>query len=441
MTTDALTSPAGQAAAPPAIEAKWSFAKRIGFRFAFCYWLLYCLPQPFVQLLPGGRYLGMPFGWFWGKLTPWVGQHVFHLSGHRITYFPTGSGDTTLEYIQNLLVLVLAVLATLAWSVVDRKRQEYGTAHGWLRIFVRFVLAVTLFSYGFSKIVPLQFRPPSLARLTETYGESSPMGLLWTFMGTSMAYTIFSGVAEAFAATLLVFRRTALLGALVSAAVLLNIVMLNFCYDVPVKLYSSNLLLMALFLLLPDLSRLANVFLLDRAAPPANLTVPCLPKRWMRIIVNVALPLLVVIFVAMGVRGHLLMLRSMNAGDIPQVKGGFDVEAIQINGRPAAAVDPSNADWKQIVAAKNYWLLRRTDGTSSYFSPTYRPKTNSVELASEKTGSRFQFDYSWQDAGHLVLTGKMGNETLVARLKKIDEKKFLLTNRGFHWISEYPFNR
>jgi len=46
---------------------------------------------------------------------------------------------------------------------------------------------------------------------------------------------------------LLLFRRTVTLGAIASAAALLNIVLLNFCYDVPVKLYSAHLLLMALF--------------------------------------------------------------------------------------------------------------------------------------------------------------------------------------------------
>ena len=30
---------------------------------------------------------------------------------------------------------------------------------------------------------------------------------------------------------------------------------------------------------------------------------------------------------------------------------------------------------------------------------------------------------------------------LAARLKRIDDSKFLLKSRGFHWINEFPFNR
>ena len=441
MTTDAPSLHAEEIDTPPASGRQWSFAALIGFRLAFCYWLLYCLPGPIIEALPGGFYLARPYLTLWHRITPWVAQHVFHLSGMRVTYFLTGSGDTTLDYVQNFLFAVIAILATLVWSLLDRRRKEYGTLYVWLRILVRFTLALILFGYGLSKVIPSQFRPPSAAWLMETYGESSPMHLLWAFMGASMPYTIFSGVAETTAALLLLFRRTALLGALVAAGVLLNIVMLNFCYDVPVKIYSTNLLLMAVFLLLPDASRLANVFLLNRASPPAELSRPQWPRQWMRITARIVWPVLVVFFVAMGTWAHWKRLQVFGESVKPPVSGAFDVEAVEINGKPAATVDAANANWKQIFVDSNVWMLKKTDGTSNYFWPTYVPRTNSVNLTSANTRSQFRFDYAWQDAQHLVLTGKLGAETAVVRLRKIDENQFLLTHRGFHWISEYPFNR
>ena len=47
-------------------------------------------------------------------------------------------------------------------------------------------------------------------------------------------------------------------------------VALNFCYDVPVKLYSSNLLAMAVFLAAGDVKRLVNVLVLNSTAPQAR---------------------------------------------------------------------------------------------------------------------------------------------------------------------------
>ena len=55
---------------------------------------------------------------------------------------------------------------------------------------------------------------PSIESLRETYGASSPMRLLWTFMGVSAGYRIFSGLAEALPGFLLLFRRTSTVGGL-----------------------------------------------------------------------------------------------------------------------------------------------------------------------------------------------------------------------------------
>ena len=192
---------------------------------------------------------------------------MFHLSGAVAVYPPVnGSGDSTLDYIHVLCMAAIAAVATLVWSILDRNRTEYRRLHAWLRIWVRYSLAFTLFSYGFAKVFPLQFQPAGLNRLMEPFHDFSPMGVLWSFMGASAAYTIFAGASEVLGGALLLFRRTTALGALVSAAVMLNVVMLNFCYDVPVKLYSMNLLLMALFLATPELGRLANAFLWNRPA-------------------------------------------------------------------------------------------------------------------------------------------------------------------------------
>ncbi|MFZ0663593.1 MAG: hypothetical protein WAM66_12935 [Acidobacteriaceae bacterium] len=444
MTTDALTLPPEELKAPRTAGLKWSLTKRVGFRFACCYWLLYCLPekgrQSLTGLIPGAYYLNRPYVGLWHKFTPWVAQHFFHLSGTRITYFPTGSGDTTLDYIQNFLFIVIALLGTLVWSLLDRKREQYGTLYVWLRILLRFTLAITLLQYGLAKIVPLQFRPPNLSQLVEGYGESSPMHLLWTFMGESMPYTIFAGLAETTAAILLLFRRTALLGTLVAAGVLLNVVMLNFSYDVPVKLYSANLLLMALFLLLPDISRLANVFVFNRTAPPAELTRPHLSKRWMRVSAKAVTLALFAYFVASATWGGWQYFQRLKADGTPLIYGIYDVDALSLNGKPALLTDAAKPAWKQVIADYGSWVIQSTDGAQPVFAPHFE-KGNTVYLYSWKTRSYLKLNYAQPDAQHLVLTGHFGGDNLEVRLHQTTQKQFLLTSRGFHWISEYPLNK
>jgi hypothetical protein len=111
-------------------------------------------------------------------------------------------------------------------------------------------------------------------------GQSSPGAFLWRFMGASPLYERFAGAIEVLGGLLLLPRRTALLGALVAAGAMSNVVMLNVSYDVCVKLHSMDMLLIAVFLILPDFPRLA-AFFLGRAVAAVE-PVPARGPRWWR---------------------------------------------------------------------------------------------------------------------------------------------------------------
>jgi hypothetical protein len=250
--------------------ASWRFIERIFFRFSFCYIVLYYSPT-LLELLPGI-----------GRLIAWTShswkQLIYSTIGGASPSQWTGSGDTLAAYISQAVVLVLAFAAGLIWSLLDRHRTSYIRLHGWLKVLARYALAFTLLSYAFAKILPIQFPHLQNSRLADSYGQSSPMGLLWRFMGFSPAYTAFAGCSELLPAIFLFFRRTALLGSLLAFAVMLNVVMLNFCYDVPVKLYSLNLLALTVFLVAPQARRLSRIFLLNAPVHPADLSEPAFQR-------------------------------------------------------------------------------------------------------------------------------------------------------------------
>ena len=100
--------------------------------------------------------------------------------------------------------------------------------------------------YGAMKVWCDQFPPISDCQLEAKYGDSSPMGLLWRFMQFSQPYTSATGIVEFTCGLLLICRRTTLLGALCSGAAAFQVFLLNMCFDVPVKLMSGHLVLMAL---------------------------------------------------------------------------------------------------------------------------------------------------------------------------------------------------
>src|SRR3954468_4855691 len=111
-----------------------------------------------------------------------------------------------------------------------------------------------------------QFLLPSPARYIGTYGDSNAMGLLWTLMGSSPGYQSFAGAIELSAGLLLIVPRLATFGALLASAPVTNVLVMNMAYDVQVKIFSAHLLIAAVFLLVPDLSRLWEFFVLQQSA-------------------------------------------------------------------------------------------------------------------------------------------------------------------------------
>ena len=79
-------------------------------------------------------------------------------------------------------------------------------------------------------------------------------------------------MGEVLAGMLLIWRRTATFGAMVALGVMMNVMVLNYCYDVPAKIYSTHLVVMCLLIILPDVERLANLLVFNRVAEPAMLS-------------------------------------------------------------------------------------------------------------------------------------------------------------------------
>ncbi len=408
----------------PQPEVRWNLALRIGFRFAFAYSVLYSFPFP------------PPM---WQEMATWTGAHVLHLS-QPMQFAFTGSGDTTFSYVQNLLVLVYAVAATFLWSVLDRKRQNYVYLHQWFRLFVRLVLGVTLLSYGASKVIKSQFPDPLLWRLLEPYGDSSPMGLLWTFMGYSGPYNFFTGMVEMVAGALLFVPRLTTLGALFSIGAMGNIFILNMSYDVPVKLYSFNLLCMGGLLLLPETRRLVNLFVLGRGVTPAN-PPQLFHRRWLNFGV-LGLQVAFLVYTA----GTDLSSRSQGVKQFavtPPLYGIYAVDEFSVDGQVRPPLFTDESRWRRFTFDRfNSVGIFPADGPMQRYNSRINLVGKSLQLT--KRG-----DQTWKSSftletplpGLVTLNGEMDGKKIQAKLRKLDTKAFLLNSRGFHWINEFPYNR
>jgi len=426
-------------AEPEGAVVPWSPAQRVLFRFTFSYLLLYILPFPF-DSFPYVAILAGQYQKLWRVFVPWVGRQFFHV---KITVFPNGSGDTTFNYVQIVCYLVIAVVATVVWSLLDRKRTNYARLHLWLRVLVRFSLASAMIGYGAVKVIKSQFPNPGLSRLVQPYGDSSPMGLLWTFMGASESYNVFAGASEMLGGVLLTLRRTTLLGALVSFAVMLNVVMLNFSYDVPVKLYSLHLLAMAVFLAVPHLRRLADFFLRNRPVA-SKMDPPLFGRTWSH---RTALALrtgLVLVFVFFSIQQAIAGRKQY--GDLapkPPLYGIWMVDEMEVDGvaRPPLLSDPTR--WRRVIFDfPGSASIQYVDDSRHRYNIELDPKKGTMQVSPRlEPNVKYTLSYQQSGSGPLTLEGTLEKQKIRARLHRVPDSSFLLFNRGFHWINEYPFNR
>ncbi len=417
---------------PP--QQRWHPFTRTAFRFAFVYLLIYNLPFP-LNAFPYVDKVAEFYNFFWTWIVVHVARTAFHT---EIATVFNGSGDRAFDYLLVACLLLISLVIAVIWTIFDRKRLSYPTLYRWLNIYVRFALGTTMIGYGAFKVISSQFPPPTLDRLMQSYGDSSPMGLLWTFMGSSEPYTMFVGFAEMVAGVLLFPRKTSTLGALMSIGVLSNVVALNFSYDVPVKLYSMHLLAMAVFLALPDARRLANFFLLNRPVERVPVQPLFRRKLWQRgALVFASLFLIAVLgtslYQSYAQRRNFIARRS-------PLYGVWEVDEFKLNQASQTASAPG---WRRMVFdSPSRVAVQTATGVNERLSVQLDPEKRTLTLSKrDDPGWNSVLNYEQVSPDVVTLAGALNGSELTARLHRSDNHKFLLTDRGFHWINEVPFNR
>ena len=254
-------SPANQPVTAVYVSPSWPRWRLLLLNFGTVYFVLYFL-------FLGQALLPLPASvTFW--LADTLSRGLFHQSIPNTGV--TGSGDTAKDWTLALLGLLSSLILGVIWTVIQRRGPSVRQLSA-LSVGLRAALICWLYSYGLAKFNFGQFGLLAPGQLSHTYGESSPMFLLWTFMASSPGYQLVAGFAEVLPALLLLHRRTVTLGALIAAVTMTNVFALNMLYDVPVKLFSFHLLLAATVLAAFDHARL--LALVTGGAVPAQEWLP-----------------------------------------------------------------------------------------------------------------------------------------------------------------------
>ncbi len=452
-TADIPSAEAAPALTAPAVTPAWHPLTRFAFRAAFCYCLLYalcCGNATLWEIIPFhvGEFMSTYTAWPFQHAARWLGQHLFHLSGVSATPHGGGSGDTALDWIAVGVMLLVAAVATLAWTAIAETRTNralaYPRLYFWMRLMLRLALGYAMLGYGMAKLFPLQMAPPSLAVLNEPLGHTSPMTMLWTLIGLNPVYEIICGATECVAGVLLLFRRTALVGTLLTVFLTTNIVLYNFCFDVPVKIYAAHLLLISLVLLTPSIPGLVRLFLLHQPAQfPLLWARPAgrLRVHWETLIIGVWFAIMTA--TNAWQTGQVYRHQQAAIAHPGPLTGIWQVDTAIFHGQPKPLLTPGgDATAALIFEPSGRAELRSASQELFRAGAHFDPQKHTLNLYS--VGIHVEYAVTQPDANHLVLTptGDSAKTDSTLTLSRVPlPASYPLLDRGFHFVNEWGLER
>lgn len=272
---------------------------------------------------------------------------------------------------------------------------------------------------GIFRLIPVQMPPLRPLDQLQRLGELTQGELLRTTVGASPVFQSFTGLAALLGGVLLLFPRTTLLGALLCAANLGMAVTLALCYDLPSKLYVSCLFVLSLLLLAPDLRRLADLFLLDRAVEPPQ--APPAGDGWPgRLLLLLGLGVIVG-----GAAVAVPRLERLHPPK-PPFYGAWNVEELTVDGLDGEkSADPRQ--WRRAVFQDPGALdveLRIGSRKRHALGLDLAGRTMTLD-------GRARFTFQEPEEGVLVLEGRPDGRHTRAKLRRVK-----LSSPWFHWVTD-----
>lgn len=362
----------------------------------------------------------------------WLCKNVFQQT--QVEYITmTGSGDTTLDYWIVLVNIGLAVVAALVILLADKKQRTFKDLHWFTVVVARYYVAMIMLSYGFAKLHDGQFPANTIGRLEERVGDMSPMGVVWTMMGASTGYTFVSGLLEVIGGLLLLFRRTKTFGALFSMTVMINVALLNFFYDVPVKIFSSHIVLFCFFIVSGDAIALYRFFILHQ---PSQLRFQkrTFDKKWKRITLTAFKWLVMAFFISSSSSALFYTPPAV------PMEGAYTINQYIINNQEIPCND--SMGWKKILISYpgRTNIILNNDSIKAFQSFLDTGKKTLILRKTDEQNIYAYLHYRVQK-DTIIFSGNKGSESVKIKTTRKKKEDYPLNKRGFHWVNEYPFNR
>jgi hypothetical protein len=315
----------------------WQDYQKISFRFFFIYFLIQALPFQinFFTHLFSVDLRDIHYG------------DIFYITRYSPELYVQEE-----SFLNWGFIALIALAGTIVWSFTDKYRENYNLLYYWIRVIARYRLAIGLIGYAFLKLYPLQAPEPSISNLNTHYGDISNWKIFSMSLGIVPGYQSFLGFVELLAALLLLWRKTATIGAFLVVVFTGNVLMSNLAYEGGEHIYSLYLVSFAIFLLAFDAVRLYNLFGRNKAVLP-DIFKPVFVswQRWGRI---AARGFIVIFFLL--VYGYKTQSAYRNdqyqfprEAGLPNTSGIYNVSEFRINNKELIYSPADSVRWKDVV--------------------------------------------------------------------------------------------
>jgi hypothetical protein len=333
---------------------------------------------------------------------------------------------------------ILSIIGCLTWSFIDRKRKNYDFLFYWFTVIISYYLTLELFTYGFNKVFKWQFYLPEPNILYTTIGNSTRDMLYWSTNGISRPYTIFSGLLEVFAGTFLLFKRTRLVGSLLAFSVLLNAVMINFCFDISVKVYSCFLLFLCLLIIIPSWKKLFQFFVSNKSSDEQT-WIPIYTSQRNHIIYIIC-KLLVLGLILVDSLADYIKMGNYNDDKAPRplFHGAYEVKLFIRNGDTLTPCLTDTFRWKRMFIHRwGYLITQSMNDEMQDYELEYDILDRKLIINKEGSSEKTNLNYIMKNDSIFILNGKMNNDSVYISFKKLDLNKMPLFKEDFSWTIDH----
>lgn len=411
-------------------------------RFLIVYFFLYTLPFPLDKLpFEIGDTLASWINALWSYVVPIFAKDILGFQGAVLSR-TNGSGDSVFFFFLVPTMILITTLICCLWHLLAFKwRSLNRNMFPFFIVYLRYYLAFTMFTYGFAKVFYLQFPELSLFQLTQEFGDASPMGLLWKFMGYSEPYSVFTGLVEVLAGVFLLFRKTKMLGVCLVFATMIQVFMLNMTFDVPVKLYSFHLILITLILLSSHLGRLWDFFITTKQPEPYQ-TKPYFNKKSSNLWLAFVKYSLIFFVLLTTITDDIARQEKYGKHSKTNVLYGIYEVDIFVRNNDTIEVSRRNPKiWDRLIIDKRDAVVEKMDRGRVGMQMALDSVHSKLALKAY-LDENDNYDLSFKlIENRLILSGKSNSDTVTIELNRKNREDYFLEKRGFNWINEYPMNR